>query len=191
VICADHFVSPYSVQRCTSWLRSARSRFGIEFGPLISIIFSNIATKRLVVPLTAAMIVDHSAASGHVKAGAKLPSEAVLVKRFDTSRITVARALCELQSEGIVDRVAGSGSYVQLRESRQEGLVFGLLIPDQGKRKCWTPFAKALRMLRAGTMRCCGATQRRRRIQRTARAGTMRAVHPAQGLRRVLRAARV
>lgn len=71
--------------------------------------------------------------SGRFKPGAKLPSEAALVKRFDTSRITIARALRELQSEGIIDRVAGSGSYVRLRESRQEGLVFGLLIPDLGE----------------------------------------------------------
>jgi DNA-binding LacI/PurR family transcriptional regulator len=70
---------------------------------------------------------------GRFKPGAKLPSEAALVKRFDTSRITVARALRELQGAGIIDRVGGSGSFVRLREARQEGLVFGLLIPDLGE----------------------------------------------------------
>ncbi len=71
---------------------------------------------------------------GRFKPGSKLPSEAALVKRFATSRITVARALRELQSAGVIDRVAGSGSFVRLREAaRHEGLVFGLLIPDLGE----------------------------------------------------------
>lgn len=71
--------------------------------------------------------------AGRFKPGTKLPSEAALVKRFDTSRITIARALRELQNAGIIDRVAGSGSFVRLREARHEGLVFGLLIPDLGE----------------------------------------------------------
>jgi len=70
---------------------------------------------------------------GRFKPGAKLPSEAALVKRFDTSRITVGRALRELQAVGIIDRVAGSGSFVRLQEGLREGLVFGLLIPDLGE----------------------------------------------------------
>ncbi len=38
-----------------------------------------------------------------------------------------------MQNEGIIDRVAGSGSYVRLREARREGLTFGLLVPDLGQ----------------------------------------------------------
>jgi DNA-binding LacI/PurR family transcriptional regulator len=71
--------------------------------------------------------------SGRFKAGAKLPSESVLLKRFDTSRITVTRAMRELQNAGLIDRVAGSGSYVRLREERSQSLLFGLLIPDLGE----------------------------------------------------------
>jgi DNA-binding LacI/PurR family transcriptional regulator/DNA-binding transcriptional regulator YhcF (GntR family) len=71
--------------------------------------------------------------TGRFKAGAKLPSEAVLLKRFDTSRITVSRAMRELQNAGLIDRVAGSGSYVRLREERSASLLFGLLIPDLGE----------------------------------------------------------
>jgi len=69
---------------------------------------------------------------GRYKPGAKLPSEAALVQRFSTSRITIARTLREMKTAGLIDRVAGSGSFVRLREARQEGLVFGLLIPDLG-----------------------------------------------------------
>ncbi len=71
--------------------------------------------------------------AGRFKPGSKLPSEAALVKRFEASRITIGRALHELQNVGMIDRVAGSGSFVRLREARQEGLVFGLLIPDLGE----------------------------------------------------------
>ncbi|HEX3444815.1 MAG TPA: GntR family transcriptional regulator, partial [Chthoniobacterales bacterium] len=50
--------------------------------------------------------------SGHYQPGEKLPSEAGLVEEFGTSRITVVRALRELQQKGIVQRRAGSGTYV-------------------------------------------------------------------------------
>lgn len=43
--------------------------------------------------------------------GALMPSEAELVERFGVSRMTVNRALRELQSEGLVDRIQGSGTY--------------------------------------------------------------------------------
>ena len=71
--------------------------------------------------------------SGRFKPGTKLPSESALVRRFSTSRITIARALREMQNSGGIERVAGSGSYVRLNESHAEGLVFGLLIPDLGE----------------------------------------------------------
>ncbi len=40
-----------------------------------------------------------------------MPSEAELVSRFGVSRMTVGRALRELQSEGLVNRVQGSGTF--------------------------------------------------------------------------------
>jgi GntR family transcriptional regulator, histidine utilization repressor len=43
--------------------------------------------------------------------GALMPSEAELVSRFGVSRMTVGRAIRELQSEGLVNRVQGSGTY--------------------------------------------------------------------------------
>ena len=48
--------------------------------------------------------------TGRYKAGEKLPSEAALVKKFATSRITVGRALRELNQLGLIERRAGSGS---------------------------------------------------------------------------------
>jgi GntR family transcriptional regulator of arabinose operon len=70
--------------------------------------------------------------SGKYAPGSRLPSEAALVKRFGVSRMTVFRAMRELQSQGIVTRRAGSGTFVAPRAD-SKGLLFGLLIPDFGR----------------------------------------------------------
>jgi DNA-binding GntR family transcriptional regulator len=49
-------------------------------------------------------------ATGKHDPAGRLPSEAQLVKRFGVSRPTVARALRDLQSEGLIERRAGSGT---------------------------------------------------------------------------------
>src|SRR2546423_1299617 len=64
--------------------------------------------------------------------GERLPSEAQLVNTFGTSRITVGRAVRELQAGGLVERRAGSGTYVT-RPRADAALSFGLLIPDLGE----------------------------------------------------------
>jgi DNA-binding LacI/PurR family transcriptional regulator len=43
----------------------------------------------------------------------RLPSEAQLGERFNVSRPTAARALRDLQAQGLVERLVGSGSYVR------------------------------------------------------------------------------
>ena len=50
--------------------------------------------------------------NGHWTPGALMPSEADLVAQFAVSRMTVNRALRELQLEGLVDRVQGVGTFV-------------------------------------------------------------------------------
>ena len=50
--------------------------------------------------------------SGKHKPGSRLPSEAQLVKRFRVSRPTVGRALRDLKEHGLIERRAGSGTYV-------------------------------------------------------------------------------
>ena len=49
--------------------------------------------------------------AGRWAPGSLMPSEAELVKRFGVSRMTVIRALRELQTEGLVERVQGAGTY--------------------------------------------------------------------------------
>ncbi len=83
--------------------------------------------------------------SGRVGPGEKLPSESALVKRFDTSRITVGRALRELQNKGLIERRAGSGSYVTEQKPRtSSSLLFGLLIPDLGETDIFGPICHGI-----------------------------------------------
>jgi GntR family transcriptional regulator, arabinose operon transcriptional repressor len=85
-------------------------------------------------------------AAGAFALGQRLPSEAALVKTFGASRITIGRALRDLQQEGLIERRAGSGTFV--RRSRPEvvpdRLSFGLLIPDLGETEVLEPIVRSL-----------------------------------------------
>jgi GntR family transcriptional regulator of arabinose operon len=76
-------------------------------------------------------VLERDIRSGKYAAGQKLPSEAMLVKQFGTSRITVGRAVRDLSLRGLVDRRAGSGTYV--RAMAETEMSFGLLIPNLGE----------------------------------------------------------
>ncbi|MDZ7632046.1 MAG: GntR family transcriptional regulator [Gemmatimonadaceae bacterium] len=69
---------------------------------------------------------------GRWKEGERLPSEADLTERFGHSRITIGRALRDLQAAGIISRRAGSGSFVS-RSRVGSARSFGLLIADLGE----------------------------------------------------------
>lgn len=68
----------------------------------------------------------------------RLPTEAQLVARFKVSRPTVARALRELQTAGIVERRAGSGTYLKSGVARDAGLL-GLIVPALGRTEIFDP----------------------------------------------------
>jgi len=71
-------------------------------------------------------------AAGRYAAGARLPSEPQLVKQFGVSRPTIGRALLDLQNEGLIERRAGSGTYVKggaLAQAASSTRQLGLLIP--------------------------------------------------------------
>jgi DNA-binding LacI/PurR family transcriptional regulator len=72
-------------------------------------------------------------ASGKFAAGMRLPSEVQLVKHFTVSRPTIGRALRDLEAKGLIERRAGSGTYV--RSTTAQGTpsrIFGLLVPGLG-----------------------------------------------------------
>lgn len=81
--------------------------------------------------------------------GGKLPSENELVEQFGASRPTVGRALAQLESEGLVERRAGSGTFVRVQK-HLEGFVFGLLIPELGITEIFEPICRGISIARVG-----------------------------------------
>jgi len=81
--------------------------------------------------------------AGRFKRGDRLPSEAELVRLFGASRITVGRAVKDLQQAGLVERRAGSGTYVKL-PAETAGHSFGLLIPDLGETEIFEPICQGM-----------------------------------------------
>ena len=79
--------------------------------------------------------------SGKYRPGQRLPTEAELVRLCSASRPTVARALRDLQHEGLVARRAGSGTYVSENRGAQ-GHLFGLIIPRLGETEIFDPICK-------------------------------------------------
>jgi GntR family transcriptional regulator of arabinose operon len=80
---------------------------------------------------------------GEYRSGDRLPSEVELCKRFQSSRITVAKAINSLQHEGLVVRRPGSGSYVQLA-APVTSYQFGLLIPELGRTEIFEPICQGI-----------------------------------------------
>ena len=81
--------------------------------------------------------------SGRYKPGKRLPSEAELVRRFGACRMTVFRAMRELQSLGLVTRRVGSGTFVSPRPNTGSH-VFGLLIPELGQTEIFEAICKGM-----------------------------------------------
>jgi len=81
--------------------------------------------------------------SGAYKPGDRLPSEAELGTMFDASRITVAKAVLELQRMNLVTRRPGAGTHVQARQ-QAEGYTFGLLIPELGFTEIFEPICHGM-----------------------------------------------
>ncbi len=63
-----------------------------------------------------------------------------MVKTFGASRLTVNRALRELQFDGVISRRAGSGSYVSGATAPE--YTFGLLIPELGQTEIFEPICR-------------------------------------------------
>jgi DNA-binding LacI/PurR family transcriptional regulator len=81
--------------------------------------------------------------SGRYKPGQRLPSEAELVRRYGASRMTVFRAMHELQSQGLVVRRVGSGTFVA-QHALSGSHVFGLLIPELGQTEIFEVICKGM-----------------------------------------------
>lgn len=70
--------------------------------------------------------------SGRYTGAGKLPSEAMLCRRFGVARGTVRVALEALRREGLIKTRDGAGSFLTRIAGRQTGLL-GLVMPDYGR----------------------------------------------------------
>jgi GntR family transcriptional regulator of arabinose operon len=81
---------------------------------------------------------------GRWKAGDRIPTEAELVEQFGVSRITVARAVHDLEAQGLVERRRGAGTFVRAAHGAAATLSFGLLIPDLGETEVLEPICRGM-----------------------------------------------
>ena len=85
--------------------------------------------------------------SNHYANGRRLPSETELAKRFGVSRPTASRALRDLQQLGLIERRAGSGSYLRppvVSAPKAPKLTFGLLVPGLGNTEILDPICNEI-----------------------------------------------
>jgi GntR family transcriptional regulator, arabinose operon transcriptional repressor len=61
-------------------------------------------------------------AAGLFQPGDRLPTEAELAKTFSASRTTIARAMRELKSKGLVNRQRGAGTHLAMRQQKRIAL---------------------------------------------------------------------
>jgi GntR family transcriptional regulator, arabinose operon transcriptional repressor len=87
--------------------------------------------------------IQEDIALGKYQPGQRLPSETDLVRRYGASRMTVFRAMHELQSLGVVVRRIGSGTFVS-QTSAAGSHVFGLLIPELGQTEIFEVICKGM-----------------------------------------------
>ena len=85
--------------------------------------------------------------SGAYKKGDKLPSEGEFVARFEVSRVTVRKALKELENNNYLDRRQGKGTFIRMekiyKQLSQSTIGFSELCRNQNK----VPGAKVIKSI--------------------------------------------
>jgi len=71
--------------------------------------------------------------SGRYRKGEQLPTEFMLVEEYGISRPTVAKALNDLQEQGLIERKVGIGTFVTNVPEQASEKYMALLVPDIGR----------------------------------------------------------
>jgi len=85
--------------------------------------------------------------AGKFTDGRRLPSEMELAQRYKVSRPTAARALRDLTQMGLLERRAGSGTYLRSQPTvaaRGESMSLGLLVPGLGNTEILDPICNEI-----------------------------------------------
>lgn len=77
--------------------------------------------------------------SGEYRKGEQLPTEFMLVEEYGISRPTIAKALNDLQEEGLIERKVGAGTFVKNIPEGTEEKYLALLVPDIGQNQILEP----------------------------------------------------
>jgi DNA-binding LacI/PurR family transcriptional regulator len=84
-------------------------------------------------------------ASGKFRAEQRLPSENELAQRYNVSRPTAARAIRELVNQGLIQRRAGSGTYLRVTTvAPTTHRTVGLLVPGLGNTEILDPICNEI-----------------------------------------------
>ena len=75
--------------------------------------------------------VRSAAAAGAIKAGEPLPSIRPLAEELRVNRNTVAKAYAELESQGIIETIAGKGCFLRTNNSPYKKEVRRRLLADE------------------------------------------------------------
>lgn len=71
--------------------------------------------------------------------GELIPSEALLQKKYDVSRITARQAIAQLEQDGLVERARGKGTRVKLQDRIEEDLLHIKSFTDEMRERGMEP----------------------------------------------------
>ena len=71
--------------------------------------------------------------------GELIPSEALLQKKYDVSRITARQAIAQLEQDGLVERARGKGTRVKMQDRIEEDLLHIKSFTDEMRERGMEP----------------------------------------------------
>jgi len=77
---------------------------------------------------TVSLVLSDGIATGRYRLGESLPGEEALAKMFQVSRVTIRRALADLDAAGLIERKHGLGTFVKKKPDPRDASPMNLLV---------------------------------------------------------------